>query len=282
MAAKRLTRKEIVREDAIQKTLTTTSSWLLENKNLLIVGFVAVVVLLVGIFLFRAHLQSTREAGQAAFAEALSIYHAPIAGEEPESPPGAEDTDSVLPPPEPEYQFESESERNKEALDAFQNVAQEYSGYEIGNLARYYLGLLYYQEGDSEAASRELEAVMSDAGNDEIKNLARNLRAEIAFAREQPEVAIHHLRQITDQPSSNFPIENVLMRLGRTYEELGQLEDALASYRRVTTEYAGTEAAQQAQARVQELEGMVGESTDEEASEESTRSTAAPGTEPAQ
>jgi len=282
LAAKRLTRKEIVREDAIQKTLTQTSSWLLENRNLLIVAFLAVVLLIIGIFLFRAHLESTREAGQAAFAEALSIYHAPISGEEPETPPGTDDAEAVVPPPEPKYKFESEAERNKEALTAFQRVADEYSGYEIGNLARYYLGLLYYQQDDSEAAIRELEAVVSEGGNNEIRNLARNLRAEIALAREEPEEAIHYLRQIADQPSSNFPIENVLMKLGQTYEQVGQLEQALSSYRRVTTEYAGTQAAQQAQARVQELEARLEKTADQAESDESSEQPEEPATEPSQ
>jgi hypothetical protein len=81
MAAKKLTRKEIVQQDVIRKTLTDTSNWAISNFKLLVGALVVVLATTAGVILWQQYSGSRQAQLQAAFADALEIYHAPVGAE---------------------------------------------------------------------------------------------------------------------------------------------------------------------------------------------------------
>lgn len=258
---RRLTRKEIVQEDPIQKFLTEASEWVLRHTSLILVGLGLVVALLAGGYFWQQY-QASRDAElQQKFATALEIYHAPVGDEVEALQEGHEEHDH--PPIQAEYHFETPQERYQRAREQFQAMVDESPNSRLGLYARYYLGLTYQQLGQSQAAEPHLRFVVENAPLPEIRNLARNALATVKLSQNDLETSIRLLNQILEEPSPNFPRQIVLMRLAELYEKQGDTAEALKRYRQITTEFATTEMARQAQTKVEQLEDLVEEKTQE-------------------
>jgi len=246
LAQGKLTRKEIVREDVIRKTLTAVSYWLLKNRVLVTAAIVAFLLLTGGYYLTSQYLQKQEDARQHEFSDALAVYHAPV-------DTGTEDKDPTQQLPT-KYRFATETEKQEAALARFRELSEKHQGKKTGYLARYYTGLCLLDLDRREEAKTAFEDVESSSAPAEIRNLARNSLAQMAFDASDYETVIGLFRRILEEQTRNVPAQMVRLALGRALELTGQLESALEEYRTVSTEYAGTSASSEAQARIRKLE----------------------------
>ena len=261
MAGKRLTRKEIVRQDRIQQTLTETSSWLVRNLNYLLLATGIVVLALLGVYLWQLYSQSVEDELQTKFSDALAMFHGSLADDQSASGlPGEEAT----PPNQTKYQFETAEERSEAALGAFRDLSEDYEGLRLGALARYYVALTLMDLEKPDQARSELEGLIAESEYPDINNMVRNSLVQIAVAHNDHEEAVAQLQKILDEPSPNFPQQVVLSRLAQSYEALGNDEEALKVYKQIKAEYAGTAAATESESRIKYLEfrGVSIEETD--------------------
>lgn len=266
MAAKRLTRKEMVRQDRIQQTLTETSSWLVRNLNYILTTVVIVLVAITTTYLWQSYQQSVQADLQTKFSDALAKYHATITEEvEDELSDSAEAAASR---PRTKYEFASARERSEAALAAFQELSVEYSGERLGALSNYYVGLTLIDLERLDEAKSALEALIAESKYSGITNLARNAMAQLAVSAGNEEEAIRLLNDILDEPSPNFPQQLVLTRLAQSCEAVGDYESALRNYRRISAEYAGSAFATKSDARIEYLELRGVKLEEEEAGEE--------------
>ncbi len=256
MAAKKLTRKEIVQQDVIRKTLTETSHWAVSNFKLLVGALVAVLAITAGVLIWQNYSGSRQEQLQAAFADALEIYHAPV---------GSEATQTQDNTVKPKYTFKDDQAKYEKSLSAFQGVASKYSGTKIGALAQYYAALSMNELGQNDQARSTLESLIEDSRFVEVKNLARNTLADLDLAADKYDEASRLLQQILDQPSADFPKEIVMLKLAQTLEKQGDLAAALDAYRKITSEYPGTNSASDASTRIKRLEPKVEQAGNEPA-----------------
>ncbi len=245
--ANKLTRKEIVQEDVIRKTLTETSSWAVEHLKLIAGAVLLVVVGGLAVWGWQTWSTSRSEAMQLALADAMAIYHGEIRAAD-----AGPDTRSAF--EKPKYSFTSEQERNEKALKAFQTVADDYEGSIVGDLARYYVGVISYQTGKPEEAQAAMRAVIESADTADLRNLARHALAQYLQASGQASEAMTLLNQILEEPSPNFPAQAALMALAKAKEAAGDLAGALEQYRKVAAEHAGTPLASDANERIRRLE----------------------------
>lgn len=258
MAAKRLTRKEIVQQDSIRKTLTETSHWAVENSRALVIGVVAVIaILLIGLG-WQKYSQSQDDEIQAAFSDALAIYHAPLATPEGEAPPDDQD---LL---KPKYEFATAEERLEKALAAFNQISEDFSRNRIVDLSRYYAGLSLVELGRNDEAQKQFESLTADSSYPDVKNQALNSLAQLALGANEPSKAAAYLQQIIDTPSENYPRQIVLAQIGRALEASGDLQGALDRYRQITSEFVGTSAATAAQEQISRLEARLGPAAEPE------------------
>ncbi|MFZ0428183.1 MAG: tetratricopeptide repeat protein [Acidobacteriota bacterium] len=248
MAAKKLTRKEIVQQDVIRKTLTETSSWAVSNFKLIVGALVAVLVVTTGVLLWNQYSSSRQEKMQTAFADALDIFHAPV---------GAEATQDQNNPIKPKYTFADDKAKYEKSLSAFQALASQYSGSKIGALSEYYAALSMNELGQNEQARSTLQSIVDQSDYIEVKDLARNTLADLDLADGKYDDAMALLRQILEQPSQDFPKEIVMLKLGRILERKGDLSAALEEYRKVTSEFPGTNSASDASTRIRRIEPRV-------------------------
>jgi predicted negative regulator of RcsB-dependent stress response len=265
LAAKRLTRKEIVRQDRIQQTLTETSSFLLRNLKYIITAAAMVLVALAATYLWRTYQQSVEAELQARFSDALAKYHASITQLEDEELPDPSAAESPQ-PPATKYEFATLDERSENSLVAFRQLSDEYPDKRLGMLARYYVGLTLIDLERFDEARDALNSVIDESDSADICNLARNALAQLAVGEGNQEEAIRLLNEILEEPSRNFPEQIVLMRLAENYEAVGDYQSALRNYKRISAEFAGSTFAQRSDARIDyfELRGITIEEDDTE------------------
>ena len=245
MAAKRLTRKEIVQEDMIQSFLTGTLRWASENSSVL-VTFVGIFLLsIVGALLWQNYQGSRSDELQVQFAEALEIYHAPVS----EETTGVSE-DQTIPST---YQFQFDQERRVEALGHFRTIAEDHPNTDLGLLARYYMALIKQEMGQTEQAEGDLTVVMENSSQPHIKNMARLLLVRLAESNDDRQRATALLEAILLEASGFFPKDTILLQLAQNHEAAGNVQEAVVYYQRLTTEYPTSVYLQEAQIHLQQL-----------------------------
>ncbi len=246
MAAKRLTRREIVQEDKIQTALSGIYEWSSQNRYSLIAFFAIFLLSILGSYFWQNYQSDRSEEIQAQFGEALKIYHAPVVENTAE--------DSEDPIIFDEYIFATDEERREKALEGFTAVVENAKGNHLGLLARYYRGLLKQEMGQMGTAEEELNLVVQNSAEPQTRNLARQLLAGIAESRDDRQLATQLLEAILLEDTAFFPKDTLLLRLAQNHEAAGNAEKALLFYARLTTEYPTSEDSQEAQRRLDELE----------------------------
>ncbi len=246
MAAKRLTRREIVQEDKVQATLSGIYEWSSQNRSFLITFCAIFLLSLLGSYFWQSYQSDRSEEIQIQFSEALEIYHAPVVEETPE--------DSEEPIIFDKYIFETDEERREKALESFTAVVEGDPGTHLGLLARYYRGLIKREMGQMGTAEEELNFVVQNSAEPQTRNLARHLLAGIAESQDDRQRATQLLEEILQEDTASFPRDTILLQIAQNHEAAGNAEEALNFYTRLTTEYPTSEYTQEAQLRLDQLE----------------------------
>ena len=262
MAVKRLTRKQIVQEDRIYARLSQVSQWALRNRIYLAAGVIILVVGIVGFWALQGYRESQVAETQGLFTDALELYHATIDEVKEEAEGEGEKEKSAEEKAQARaqelannrYRFQSEQERSQKAEEAFVQLVEEYPDSQLGVLSRYYLALIAHQTDRSAEAKESLTWVIDNADALETKNLARNAMAQIVLGEGNPKEAADLLEQMLGEPSPNYPLQIILMNLGKSYEKAGNQDKAMEQYRKITSEYPASQQSQEAQSRIDELE----------------------------
>jgi len=246
VAAKRLTRREIVQEDKIQAALSGIYEWCSQNRSFLIAFFAIFLLSILGSYFWQNYQSDRNEEIQVQFSEALKIYHASVVEDT------AEDSEAsiIL----DEYIFATEEERREKALEGFTAVVESAPGTHLGLLARYYRGLLNQEMGQMGTAEVELNFVVRNSAEPQTRNLARHLLAGIAESQDDSQLATQLLEAILLEDTASFPKDTILLRLAQNHEAAGNAEKALNFYTQLTIEYPTSVDSQEAQRRLDQLE----------------------------
>ena len=157
----RITRKEL-KTDKFALEVEQTVTYFEEHRTeVLRYGAIAVaiVLLVIGIFVYRNH---QRDARQQELAVAIQIQEASIGG----NSPGSIFTFPTLP------------EKEKAASKAFAEIASKYSGSNEGLIAVNYLGALAVNQGKLDEAEKRHKEV-ADSGNKQLASLAKYSLAQL-------------------------------------------------------------------------------------------------------
>jgi len=202
------------KHDPMIRFYEKTQDWLQERGRpfVIAVGVVAGLVLLyvAGSYYF----DYRKSKAETAFAEAIEKFNAPV--QDPSTP-------STTPPTGKFYT--DEQTKWREAAEAFEHLANDYSGY-YGAIGRYYAGASYLHFDRDKGISLLEQVARKD--DHPTSDLARLALAENCAAAGENDKAISLYQQLlTSAPNLKPAVE---VGLGRVYEKTGDIEKAVEAY----------------------------------------------------
>lgn len=234
--------KRSIKEDELISGFEHLSVWAQRNRNAVQYGAIAAVVVIAASWGFSAWQQQRTRQAEAAFAEALALFGAPLRGELPE---GAQ-------PAAGSPIFETAADKGKKAAAAFDGVERRFGGHPVALRARYFGALARAEGGESAQAQKLIEEIAAKQGGLEPA-LARLALAAMLRKAGQPDKAAEAFRKLASDPSWPLPKEHALMELALSLEEAKKPAEARAAYQRIADEFPASAYASEARRRADHL-----------------------------
>ncbi len=118
----------------------------------------------------------------------------------------------------------------------FLAVADEYSSTDAGNLANYYLGVIYMQKGEFDNAIERLEKFDSD--DLIISSMSLGLIGDAYLEKNDQDNALKYYKKAAENKKNEFTTPIYLMRIGMVYELQNKYDEALKQYQVIKNEYS--------------------------------------------
>jgi tetratricopeptide (TPR) repeat protein len=237
------TERHHLKQDELLTSLDQSAQWLAARRKPLVVGAVVVLALAVSGFGAKLYLDSRERKAEAAWSQALDLYHGHV----------GEETDAAAPSSDPHPRFSTAEERYLAALEAMEKVARDFPGQKQGRRARYYAALCQWGLGRLEDAERNLEEVVKKRGDLQYY-LAQAALAAVKQQRGDAAAAIELYRVLIEDANNPMPKDELLLRLAQTRERAGKLEEAGRDYQRLLEEYPDSALRSEADSRRQLLD----------------------------
>ncbi len=200
------------KNDPMIRFYERTQDWL-QDKSKPVVMAVGVVVAAIVLYLLGSWFFSGREVkAQSAFAQAFDKYKAPVI-----DPSGVTSQTGTY--------YTDENQKWQEVAQAFEQLAQDYSGY-YGATANYYAGVAYLRFNRDKGLELLKKAV--DKNEQPTADLAQMAIAENHIVVGDAANAIPIYEKLLK--STSVPAQSVQTELGRAYEKTGDTEKAVAAY----------------------------------------------------
>ncbi len=117
----------------------------------------------------------------------------------------------------------------------FLAIADEYSSTDAGNLANYYLGVIYMQKGQFDNAIESFEKFDSD--DLIVSSMALGLTGDAYLEKNDQENALKYYKEAASKHKNTFTTPMYMMRMGLVYEMQNKWDEALKQYESIKKEY---------------------------------------------
>jgi hypothetical protein len=233
-----LSRKEL-KKDEVRETLSHGAQAVFAHQHQIwVYGGIALLVAL-AVLGWRFYTQSQTAKGTAALADAMKVYQARIR------------TDAAPAQPD-EITYLDEKNKYGDAVKKFTDVANRYSRTRPGQLARYYAALSLEKLNRYGEAENDLKTLES-SGDESLSALARFKLAQVYDEDGKGSQAVQLYRELSNKPTLFVPKPVVLLTLADHYSGSDPTQ-AAKLYKQVKDEFPDTQAAQQADERLQVLQ----------------------------
>ena len=212
-----------LKQDEFLAEVERVTTWVRGNqKNVVNVTLVvaAAALLLGGLYIYTGR---QAESARTLLGAALDQYHGTVGAR----PEGAD-------PSTPH--FATADEKYRTALASFQKVTDQFSSYQAGRQARYYLGLCHVELKDFEAAERALQELRSGK-RDLLYYLGSRSLAAVKVERSDYASASEIYRTLVDDKDNPLPKDHLLFELAKVEEKAGHPDEARLYYDRMVAEH---------------------------------------------
>jgi tetratricopeptide (TPR) repeat protein len=204
------------RHDPMIRFYEKTQDWLQERGRpiVLTIGIIAGLIVLysAGKYFF----EYRKSKAETAFAQAVEKFNAPV-----------QDSSLVTTTPTAAKTYSDEKTKWQESAEAFERLANDYSGY-YGTMGNYYAGVAYlHLEGGKDKGINLLQQA-ADKNEQPTSDLARLALAEYYAASGDTQNAISTYEKLLNTTTSIKPA--IYLGLGRAYEKAGNTEKAVEAY----------------------------------------------------
>lgn len=194
----------------VEEALTQSEAFLINNKKRIIGAVAAVIIVVVGIVMYKnLYVEPREEKAQAALFKGQEYFEADL--------------------------YEQALNGDSIGFAGFAKVADEYSGTKAANLAKAYMGLCYAHLGQYDNAVKALD---NFNGKDQIvapamKGAMGNCYAELG----QLDKAASMLLSAADDADNNSLSPIYLQQAGEILVKLGKYDDAIKAYSKIKDKY---------------------------------------------
>lgn len=235
---KHLSRKEL-KKDEVRETLSHGAQAVFAHQHQIwVYGGIAALVA-IAVLGWRFYTQSQTAKGATALADAMKVYQARIrTAAEPAQPD--------------EITYVDEKNKYGDAAKKFTDVSNRYGSTRPGQLARYYAALSLERLNRYGEAENDLKALESSR-DESLSALARFKLAQVYDEDGKGAQALQLYQQLSNKSSLFVPKPVVLLALADHYSSSDPTQ-AAKLYNQVKSEFPDTQAAQQADERLQLLQ----------------------------
>ena len=204
------------RNDPMIRFYEKSQDWLQDRGRpiVLALGIIAGLIVLYSAGKYFFEYRKTKAEG--AFAQAVEKFNAPV-----------QDSTVVTTAPQTAKSYTDEATKWQESADAFERLANDYSGY-YGTIGRYYAGVSYLHLESGKEKGVDMLQQAASKNEQPTSDLARLALAEYYASRGDTENAISNYEKLLNTGASLKPA--VYLGLGRAYEKAGNTEKAVEAY----------------------------------------------------
>ena len=222
------TERHHLKENEFAEWLLRTREWFEANRNVVIYGSLAIVVVAIGVVATVIVRQNTASAASRMLAEAMTVAEAPV------MPPVTAETGK--PPVQAPGTYASDKARLEAALPKLLAVADAYPKLEAGVMARYRAAAALVAIGrTADGIERYREVVATSKGVYQVMSKLGMADAQLTAGQYEP--ALASLKEMAQLTTDEIPVDGVLMQLARGYRLAGRHDEARKTFRRVADEF---------------------------------------------
>ena len=216
-----------------------TAHWSVEHKNKVLAAVAIVLVIAAAAVGTWYYLSQQDQKASLDLGQAVRTLDTPV------RPPNM--------PAQPEApSFASTTERATTAGKQFQAIVDKYPHTRSAEFSRYFLALTAADLGNNASAERDLQQVISSANSD-VAALAKMALASVYRNTGRNKQAIEIYKQLAAKPTSTVGKTTAQVELAATYRSDNQPLEAKRIYETIQKENPGSEVAQLASSKLQEL-----------------------------
>ena len=211
--------KAALKQDHFVTTTAHGIEWAKENRKSVVTTVSLLLAVILVVVLIGVVFASRSQSAAVAFGDAMTTYETPIAIPSQPVPPGTKT-------------FASVAERAKAANAQFVAVANKYGMTKDGRNARYFAGLTYMEQGQTQSAEDTFKQV-AGGFNHELGSLANLALADLYRQTGRDQQAIDIYNQLTAKPTDAVPAGLAQIELAELYTAQGKVEQAHQIYARL-------------------------------------------------
>lgn len=216
--------RQDMKRDEVREWIVVAMDWIADHGKKILYGVAALVLaaIIASVVLF--FLGRREDRAQAALADAVEIYAAPI---------NAEGADPEADSPS----FPDEAARRARAKELFETVRTEHGSTSAAKIASVYLGEIAAADGDYDTARSLWQAFLEKEQDNVLAATVRlNLISLDRDAGKDGEVA-SRLRSTVDSLTGGLPPDTALFELGLSLERDGAVDEARTTFQRLVDDY---------------------------------------------
>lgn len=139
----------------------------------------------------------------------------------------------------------------------FAEVAHQYGSTSTGNLAKFYMAVIYHQKGEYETALQYYKE--ADLGDDVLRVMAAGNQGDVLVELGKPAEAATQFMKAADMVASDYTTPMFLMKAGIVYQQQNDWKNAAKCFGRVSADYPNSPDAQTAKKYGARASAMAGQ-----------------------
>ncbi|MFZ0731308.1 MAG: tetratricopeptide repeat protein [Candidatus Sulfotelmatobacter sp.] len=216
-----------------------TADWTVEHRTTIIIALIVLILVVGGVGGGWYYLNQQDLTASLDLTQAVRTMDTPL------RPAGT--------PEQPDFPtFTSAKERSAAAQKQFQQIVDKYPHTRTADMARYFLGVTAVNLGDTSAAERNFNDVISRS-NRQVASLAKDALAALYADTNRTKQAIALYQELINKPTDSVGKVTAELQLAEAYKNSNQPLDAKRIYEQVKKDNPASDAGQLATQKLAEL-----------------------------